>query len=52
MPEGQTTTCNLYVEDRNEEDGRPDTCPVYVAAAVECVKIGLRIARETFKLSK
>jgi len=44
MPGGQNTTCNLYVEDKNEEDmwgdHRPDTGPVYVAAALEWVKIG------------
>jgi len=36
MPEGQNNTCNLYVEDKNDEDiweePRRDTGPVYVAA--------------------
>ena len=47
MPGGQNTTCNLYVEDKNEEDmweePRRDTAPVYVAAALEWVKIGPKL---------
>jgi len=44
MPGGQNTTCNLYVEDKNDEDiwQEPwrDKGLVYAAAALEWVKIG------------
>jgi gamma-glutamyl-gamma-aminobutyrate hydrolase PuuD len=47
MPGGQNTACNLYGEDKNEEDmweePRRDTEPVYVAAAAEWVKIGPKL---------